>query len=193
MIGRSTCATRASRGVAGLAAALVAMGLGAATASGGNGGIGSDGGAGGDTGGDRPATSTTDGVFPVRAKHSYGDGLGAGRGHEGQDLMAKCGKPVVAAEPGRVQRNAYHAAAGNYVVIDGKGKIEDMAYMHLKDRSRLRVGERVAAGEKLGRVGDTGDATACHLHFEIWSNPGWYEGGSPVDPAPELHRWDKSS
>ena len=133
MIGRSTCATRASRGVAGLAAALVAMGLGAATASGGNGGIGSDGGAGGDTGGDRPAASTTDGVFPVRAKHSYGDGLGAGRGHEGQDLMAKCGKPVVAAEPGRVQRNAYHAAAGNYVVIDGKGKIEDMAYMHLKE------------------------------------------------------------
>ena len=196
MIGRSARGIRANRGIAGATAAVLAMGLGVgvSTASGGNGGIGSDGGAGGDGGGgDRPTTVAGDGVFPVRAKHTYGDGLGAGRGHEGQDLMAKCGKAVVSAEPGRVQRNTYHSAAGNYVVIDGRGKIEDMAYMHLKDRSRLRVGEKVAAGEKLGRVGDTGDATACHLHFEIWSNPGWYEGGSPMDPAPELHRWDKTS
>jgi murein DD-endopeptidase MepM/ murein hydrolase activator NlpD len=168
------------------------LGVGVAAASDGSGGIGSDGGTGGG-GGDRAISTSGDGVFPVRAKHSYGDGLGAGRGHEGQDLMAKCGKPVVAAEPGRVQRNTYQSAAGNYVVIDGKGKIEDMAYMHLKNRPRLRVGQKVAAGERIGRVGDTGDATACHLHFEIWSNPGWYEGGSPLDPAPELHRWDKTS
>ena len=82
-------------------------------------------------------------------KHSYGDGLGAGRGHEGQDLLARCGEPVVAAEPGRVQRNASQSAAGNYLVIDGKGAIEDMAYMHLAQAARrLRVGEKVAAGEQ---------------------------------------------
>ena len=95
------------------------LGVGAAAASGGSGGVGSDGGAGG--GGGTERATTGDGVFPIRGKHTYGDGLGAGRGHQGQDLLAKCGKPVVAAEPGRVQRNKYQSSAGNYVVIDGKG------------------------------------------------------------------------
>ena len=33
-------------------------------------------------------------------------------------------------------------------------------------------------------LGDTGSASACHLHFEVWTEPGWYNGGSPVDPVP---------
>jgi murein DD-endopeptidase MepM/ murein hydrolase activator NlpD len=176
-----------------IGAAVLAMsvGAGAAGAAGGNGGVGSGGGGGGGgNGGGGHRTAAIEGVFPVQGKHTYGDGLGAGRGHEGQDLLAKCGEPVVAAEPGRVQANKYQSAAGNYVVIDGKGKLEDMAYMHLRRRSHLREGQKVRAGERIGAVGDTGDATACHLHFEIWSNPGWYQGGSPEDPAPRLHRWD---
>jgi murein DD-endopeptidase MepM/ murein hydrolase activator NlpD len=40
---------------------------------------------------------------------------------------------------------------------------------------------------------NTGDATACHLHFEIWTAPGWYEGGSPIDPLPYLEKWDAYS
>ena len=35
----------------------------------------------------------------------------------------------------------------------------------------------------------TGNASTCHLHFEIWTAPGWYEGGSPRDPKPDLERW----
>ena len=178
-----------------IGAAILAMsvGAGAAGAAGGNGGVGSGGGDGGGRGhgGGGHRTAAAEGVFPVQGKHTYGDGLGAGRGHEGQDLMAKCGDPVVAAEPGRVQANEDQSAAGNYVVIDGKGKLEDMAYMHLRRRSHLRDGQKVRAGERIGGVGDTGDATACHLHFEIWSNPGWYEGGSPEDPAPRRHHWDR--
>ena len=42
-------------------------------------------------------------------------------------------------------------------------------------------------------VGETGDAQGCHLHFEMWSPPGWYEGGSPFDPLPELEKWDRYS
>ncbi len=189
---RTAGGVRAHRGAAAMGAVLMAMGLGvgAAAASGGSGGVGSDGGAGG--GGTERAT-TGDGVFPIRGKHTYGDGLGAGRGHQGQDLLAKCGKPVVAAEPGRVQRNTYQSSAGNYVVIDGQGKLEDMVYMHLQSRSPLGTGDRVAAGDEIGRVGDTGNTTACHLHFEIWSNPGYYEGGSPLDPRPSLRRWDHKS
>lgn len=184
-----TSAARLRRkGAAAIGALMLTTSLAAsALASEGSGGI--------DTGGGTPGgtePTTADGQFPVRGRHTYGDGLGAGRGHQGQDLLAKCGKAVVAAQPGRVQVNEYQSAAGNYVVIDGAGKLEDTAYMHLQRPSALREGQRVAAGDLVGRVGDTGRASACNLHFEIWSNPGWYEGGEPVDPEPSLRLWDRS-
>jgi murein DD-endopeptidase MepM/ murein hydrolase activator NlpD len=163
-------------------AALASVG---AMASSGSGGVGSGGTGGGSTG-------LSDGEFPIRGKHTYGDGLGAGRDHQGQDLLAKCGKRVVAAQPGRVQLRDYHGAAGNYVVIDGKGRLDDTVYMHLRDRAKVAKGERVRAGQTIGRVGDTGNTTACHLHFEMWSGPGYYEGGSPIDPRPHLRRWDRA-
>ena len=62
--------------------------------------------------------------------------------------------------------------------------------MHLRERASVRKGQRVAAGDLLGRVGDTGNASACHLHFEVWSNPGYYQGGHPLDPEPFLRGWD---
>jgi murein DD-endopeptidase MepM/ murein hydrolase activator NlpD len=78
-------------------------------------------------------------------------------------------------------------------VIDQKGSGEDNAYMHLVEPSPLHTGDKVATGQYIGNVGQTGDATACHLHFEVWSAPGWYEGGSPYDPLPLLETWDKYS
>jgi murein DD-endopeptidase MepM/ murein hydrolase activator NlpD len=41
-------------------------------------------------------------------------------------------------------------------------------------------------------VGHTGDARACHLHFEMWRG-GWYDGGRPLDPLPSLLSWDRWS
>ena len=167
------------------AAALVAALLTATALAAGSGGVG--------PGGTAPGGAEVgEGEFPVRAKHTYGDGLGAGRNHQGQDLMAKCGKPVVASYSGRIQFTDYQAnGGGNYVVIDGAGKLEDTVYMHLLDRSKLRKGETVQAGDLIGRVGNTGRSSACHLHFEIWSTPGWYEGGKPLDPEPYLRTWDR--
>ena len=78
--------------------------------------------------------------FPIRGRHTYGDGIGAARAghtHQGQDVFARCGTPLVAARGGRVQWKAYHASAGYYLVIDGKRTGHDYAYMHLKKRSRL--------------------------------------------------------
>jgi murein DD-endopeptidase MepM/ murein hydrolase activator NlpD len=50
-------------------------------------------------------------------------------------------------------------------------------------------GAPVAAGQPLCQVGDTGTASATHLHFEIW-NVGWrVPGGYPIDPLPELRSW----
>jgi murein DD-endopeptidase MepM/ murein hydrolase activator NlpD len=138
-------------------------------------------------------------VFPVPGPHDFGTSgsrFGAGRAghtHQGQDVMAECGAPLIAARGGQVQYAGYEDTAGNYLVIDGKGTGFDMAYMHLAEPSPLQAGDLVRAGQPIGVVGDTGSATACHLHFEIWASPGWYEGGGPIDPLPYLLRWDRYS
>ncbi len=138
----------------------------------------------------RSAIAPGAGVFPIAGRHTYGEGMGAGRGHQGQDVFAKCGTPLVALFDATVQHKAFHSRAGNYVVLqtdDG----QSFAYMHLQAPSTLKKGQLVAAGDPVGEVGDTGRASGCHLHFEQWSAPGWYEGGSPVDPLPLLKSLDK--
>ena len=138
-------------------------------------------------------------AFPILGTHDFGGAegrFGAGRSghtHQGQDTMAACGTPLIAARGGTVQYSGYQGAAGNYVVIDGKGTTLDFMYAHLAEPSPLQTGELVRTGQPIGIVGDTGDATACHLHFEIWTAPGWYEGGSPIDPLPYLEKWDRYS
>jgi murein DD-endopeptidase MepM/ murein hydrolase activator NlpD len=137
--------------------------------------------------------------FPILGQHSFGGAEGrfgasrSGHTHQGQDTMAACGTPLVAARGGTVQYSGYQGAAGNYIVIDGKGTGFDFMYAHLAEPSPLKTGEPVRTGQPIGIVGDTGDATACHLHFEIWTAPGWYEGGSPIDPLPYLEKWDRYS
>jgi murein DD-endopeptidase MepM/ murein hydrolase activator NlpD len=140
-----------------------------------------------------------DHVFPVRGRHDFGgDGarFGAGRAghsHQGHDVFASCGTPLVAARGGRVQYRGYHAAAGNYIVIDGAGTDVDYAYMHLAAPSPFAAGGRVYTGQVIGAVGETGNARGCHLHFETWATPGWYEGGEAFDPLPSLTTWDSWS
>jgi len=135
--------------------------------------------------------------FPIRGRHDYGDGIGAarsGHSHQGQDVFARCGTPLVAARGGRVQWKAYHSSAGYYLVIDGKKTGRDYAYMHLKKRSRLHRGERVRTGQKIGKVGESGNAVGCHLHMEEWTAPGWYEGGHFSRAITRhLKRWDRWS
>ena len=138
-------------------------------------------------------------IFPVRGKHSFGGAAGrfgasrSGHTHQGQDVMAACGTPLVAARAGTVVYSGYHARAGYYVVVHGKESGLDYAYMHLRDHSFLETGDSVYTGQPIGVVGRTGDATACHLHFELWSAPGWYKGGAPFDPLSDLQCWDRVS
>jgi murein DD-endopeptidase MepM/ murein hydrolase activator NlpD len=130
-------------------------------------------------------------IFPFRGPHGYGDGIGAGRGHRGQDIFGECGTPLVAARGGRVQWKAYQGSgAGYYIVIDGEGTGRDYVYMHMKSASPLAQGERVHTGDFVGRNGATGNASGCHLHFEIWSPPGWFEGGHFTNPTDDLRAWD---
>ena len=139
-----------------------------------------------------PPTAINGGVFPVQGAHDYGtavNGFGGERSHEGQDVLAACGTPLVAALPGVVTLTRFQARAGNYIVVkadDGTSQ----AYMHLLAAATPLRGARVIAGQGIGQVGRTGEASTCHLHFELWTAPGWYEGGSAVDPLPALRSWD---
>jgi murein DD-endopeptidase MepM/ murein hydrolase activator NlpD len=148
---------------------------------------------------ERDAFDLYDHVFPVRGTHDYGGegalfGAGrAGHSHQGHDVFAPCGTRMVAARGGRVKFKQYHAAAGNYLVIDGAGTDVDYAYMHLAEPSPFQPGDRVYTGQRIGSVGETGNARGCHLHFELWSAPGWYDGGQPFDPLPALQAWDSWS
>lgn len=132
--------------------------------------------------------------FPIVGKWTYGTGaatFGGGRDHQGFDVFAKCGTPLVASLPGKVKFKAAHARAGNYFVYDTGDY--DLAYMHLAAPATVKVGDELAAGQPVGLVGDTGRASGCHLHLELWK--GNWQGvggpGAPVDPLPTLKQWEK--
>jgi murein DD-endopeptidase MepM/ murein hydrolase activator NlpD len=137
-------------------------------------------------------------IFPVRGTHNYGGAsarFGASRSghtHQGQDVLAACGTRLAAAQGGTVKYAAYQSAAGYYIVIHGLDGT-DNAYMHLAGPTPFEEGDKVFTGQQIGVVGDTGDATACHLHFEIWTAPGWYDGGHVIDPLASLQAWDRFS
>jgi murein DD-endopeptidase MepM/ murein hydrolase activator NlpD len=135
-----------------------------------------------------PTSGTTAQIFPVGGPHTIGQGFGAprsGHSHEGQDIMAACGTPLVAVSRAKVKWVRKQRLAGNYVVIRNKKLHQDYMYAHLKGRAWVSKGQVVQPGQQIGVVGRTGDATACHLHFELWLGK-WYRGGHPVDPLPYL-------
>lgn len=137
-----------------------------------------------------PPSAIPTAVFPVRGRYSFWGGFGAGRGHQGVDIGASCGTPLVAALAGRVRHRAYQGAAGHYLVIDVKGVNADIVYMHMLRPASVRPGQAVGAGQVVGRVGETGRASGCHLHFEYWTGQ-WWRGGSAVDPMPYLRKWER--
>jgi hypothetical protein len=136
------------------------------------------------------------GVFPVAGAFDFGgvDGrFGAGRPghiHQGQDILAASGTPVVAPYGGTVSSTSYQAdGAGEYVVLDAVDG-RDYFFAHcIRGSTAVVEGAAVAAGAPLCQVGATGTASGPHLHFEIW-NVGWrVDGGYPIDPLPELRSW----
>ena len=143
-----------------------------------------------------PPAPSSDHRFPVAGAHNFGGPdarFGAprrGHTHQGQDIMAASGTPVVAPHAGRITWVAYQAeGAGYYVVMASDGEPYYYVFMHLLQGSIVvKAGDHVELGQRLGAVGATGVAQGPHLHFEIWDGP-WYNGGHPIDPLPFLRQW----
>lgn len=129
-------------------------------------------------------------MFPIRGKVTFGAGLGDGRGHQGHDLMARCGTKLVSARGGVVVESRFQSAAGNFIAIrpDAPG-VGDQVYMHMQRKSPFRKGDRVYTGQQIGQVGTTGRSSACHLHFEQWTGEVWRS--RPVEMMDELRAWSR--
>jgi len=138
--------------------------------------------------------------FPVLGAHDFGGRdarFGAsrpGHTHQGQDITAAEGTPVVAPRAGLITWRAYQAGgAGYYLVLAGQDEPFNYVFMHLKSGSILvRQGDQVQTGQPLAQVGSTGGSSGPHLHFEIWDGP-WFNGGHAIDPLPNLQSWDAYS
>jgi murein DD-endopeptidase MepM/ murein hydrolase activator NlpD len=135
------------------------------------------------------------GVFPVLGPHSYGDGIGAGRTghtHQGVDVPAAEGTPLVAPVAGTVRYVDYQAGgAGHYVVVDAADG-RSFFFAHIKAGTiTVTPGTPLTPGQQFAQVGSTGDSSGPHLHFEIWEG-GWRVDRSShfIDPLPQLKAWD---
>jgi lipoprotein NlpD len=125
-----------------------------------------------------PSPSVTRGTFinPVpKGKTSSGFGARGERMHEGIDLSAPEGSPVLAADDGKVVYEGDEIRGyGNMIIIKHAGNLTTV-YAHNR-KNLVRNGEFVKRGEKIAEVGQTGRASGPHLHFEVRI------GEKPVNP-----------
>ena len=101
-------------------------------------------------------------------------------GHYAIDIAADYGSTVRAAADGIVTFAGWKNNGGGYQVWVAHGSGLYTTYNHMSAISVGR-GEHIARGDQVGRIGQTGNATGPHLHFEVWRGPVW-DGGRRVNP-----------
>ncbi len=101
--------------------------------------------------------------------------LGFTRMHQGIDIGAAYGSPIVAAAAGTIIYAGWHGGHGNFVRMNNAGGM-GTGYAHMS-RIAVRVGESVAQGQVIGYVGSTGLSTGPHLHYEVYRN------NQPINPS----------
>ena len=130
--------------------------------------------------------------FPVRGVIGFGETdarFGAWRGgrrHEGQDVFAEAGTPLVSVREGRVVEKGDDGGRGNYVAIWSPETARTFVYLHMRAPTPFDVGDPVGAGDRIGAVGCTGSCWGDHLHLEMRAGRG--TTGRPLDPLPLLRR-----
>jgi murein DD-endopeptidase MepM/ murein hydrolase activator NlpD len=117
---------------------------------------------------------------PVAGPVSFTDTWGAprsGHTHQGVDMMAAYGTPIVAIVDGTITYSGYGGSAGNWLILSGD---DGNGYWYMHNQENLVTGGHVSVGQQIATVGDTGNAAGTpHLHFEF--HPG---GGAAVNPTP---------
>lgn len=116
------------------------------------------------------------GIFPNTLDSNFGAPRGGGtRSHDGLDIMAPEGREILACVNGTVESMRWNELGGNTIWLRGDdGLLYYFAHLSRYNEA-LRQGSKVLAGDLLGYVGSTGNATTPHLHFEIHqskSSPG---------------------
>ena len=104
--------------------------------------------------------------------------------HKGIDIAAEVGSPIYAVAEGVVSRSYYSDSYGNVVFIKHNNLFETV-YAHLKSRDVVE-GKVVKQGDVIGRMGNTGDSSGVHLHFEIHQNEWTFEKQNAIDPVMAL-------
>ena len=131
--------------------------------------------------------------FPVVGKADLSERDGrfgmprAGHIHQGQDIFAKPGTPLVAVSDAVVVDEGNGGGRGNYVELFDRARRMTFVYFHMIHAPDVRPGEHVHRGERVGAVGCTGSCWGPHLHFEIHLGRG--AEGRAIDPLPILRRW----
>src|SRR4030095_13288638 len=103
-------------------------------------------------------------LWPVDGEVSSGFGMRDGRPHDGIDIRAENGTPIYASAAGEVVHSDSLSGYGNLILIRHRDNYFT-AYAH-NDKNLVKEGQRVEQGDLIARVGDTGNATGNHLHFE---------------------------
>jgi murein DD-endopeptidase MepM/ murein hydrolase activator NlpD len=144
-------------------------------------------------------------VFPLIGAPDFGEAdarFGAsryGHVHEGQDIFAKPGTPEVAVRDGVVvdrgrDGGRYSGGRGNYVTIYSPADDRSFVYMHMLKPPLVELGDRVHAGQLLGRLGCTGSCWGPHLHFEIRVGKAALRSKTKaIDPLPFLRQWPQAT
>ena len=119
-------------------------------------------------------------IYPLKnyiVTQKFGETVTDPKGHTGIDLWQPVGTPVYAAESGDILaagiiNNSYgNSQYGKCILIDHKNGYYTF-YAHL-DSILVQVGQSVLVGTQIGTVGQTGNVTGPHLHFEVRTNPNW--------------------
>ncbi len=135
-------------------------------------------------------TMPVDGFARGRLRDTFAaDRDGGVRRHNAIDLGAPTGTPVLAAAPGTVRKIHTSTKGGQTVYVLGRDGRTVFYYAHLSRYAPgLREGQRLAAGDRIGDVGATGNAQGAHLHFAIWKSPSAdaFWSGAALNPYPYL-------
>ncbi|MFF0818389.1 peptidoglycan DD-metalloendopeptidase family protein [Rhodococcus sp. NPDC003318] len=142
-----------------------------------------------------PSVRAGEKTLPVKTgEYTFTSGFGErwGAQHQGTDLAGPIGTPIYAALGGIVvaagDSNEGGAGFGNWIIVDSEidGRTVSTVYGHMfTDGVLVKTGDTVTSGQNIARIGNAGESTGPHLHFEVWPG-GRLDGGTAIDPMPWL-------